>query len=296
MRKNWNIAISGALLLGALTSTLSSNIAHALTETERILSKKYRKLKPPPKSLLAHRYSAENRYDLAWKRTIARTSQNEALTTSTKSPASRENNVLSTSPNRPVPVQNNYAQQSSQPYPYEVAPYYGNSNSSSQANYSSSQASFQRKSINDSFVSLGVVGAGVYGVIGFEVDIRLGDWNIGGGIGTGYDYRSWGVRGRYYMGDSKWTPYIDIGYAHWSLSDEPKDNKPGFPGYLTKRFFSNDDATDIKNKNVNLVYPGIGIMYMGPYHFAVSAEAQYLVHLKDFQGGLIGSLGLVKFF
>lgn len=136
---------------------------------------------------------------------------------------------------------------------------------------------------------VGISAAGPLSLLGLEIDINLSeDVSIGGGIGTGMDYNTFMVKGRYLLLGKSVCPYFALGFARWWT--DSTDTKRLSPGLLREEFLSPD--TDLsKGFSVFLLYPALGVQFLSPLGFAVYAEAQYLFKLFSFANGIYAGLG-----
>lgn len=140
-------------------------------------------------------------------------------------------------------------------------------------------------------VSLGLVGAGAYGIFGAELEFVFSpQWSGGLGIGTGMAYSSWGVFSRYSFKSGPLTPFFQMGYAHWQVAGKPAADEKVQPGYLAERFLSDKDGI-IPNGSAHIIYPGLGVLFQHPSGIGVMAQLQYFVSAPSFQGAPAGSFG-----
>lgn len=246
--------------VGLLFSAMSAQAASLSPEAVRILSRKNRRLEAPPRDLRASEANVDLRYASGQRRLAA----NDA-------PAG--NLELET-----IPVTN--------PRDYMRS---GSSSAALSFDYES-----RRASKLDRVFGLGFVSAGAYGVFGAELDFSLLEsWTFGFGIGTGMDYSSWGLHSRYLFRKAALTPFVELGYANWNLQKVSQRNNEVMPAHLAKRFFG---SVDSDGGTAHIFYPGIGLNYMLDSGLSLAAQAQYMIHLKDFSGGLTASAGIYYYF
>jgi hypothetical protein len=144
---------------------------------------------------------------------------------------------------------------------------------------------------------MGFMSAGAYGVFGAEVDFALlEEWTFGFGVGTGMDFSSWGVHSRYVMRKAALSPFVELGYANWRLGKVSERTSDALPSYLARRFFEPKEGGGVTSSTAHILYPGIGVSYMFPSGMTLVGQAQYMVQLRDFSGGLTGSAGLYYYF
>jgi len=159
--------------------------------------------------------------------------------------------------------------------------------------YSSSASKLER------VFGLGFVAAGAYGVFGVETDFSLMDaWTFGFGLGTGMTYSSWGAHSRYLFRQGEaLTPFVELGYSNWHLGKLSSREADILPLHLANRFFQkNPNGSLVEGDTAHIIYPGFGVNYIMKSGLAVTAQVQYMIHLRDFSGGLAGSTGLYYYF
>lgn len=142
---------------------------------------------------------------------------------------------------------------------------------------------------------IGFMGAGAFGVFGTQFDFAAGDaMSIGFGIGTGMAYSSWGAHARVYLAEGRVTSFFEGGYAQWHLGKVPS-NLSASGNYLMDRFFSRDGVIGA-NQTAHLLYPSLGLLFQHASGLAALAQIQYLIHVRDFSGGLFAGGGLFYYF
>jgi hypothetical protein len=145
--------------------------------------------------------------------------------------------------------------------------------------------------------AIGFVGAGAYGIFGTEAEFSIDEKiSLGLGLGTGMTYATWGLHGKYVFNSSgRINTFFQAGYAHWYFGKVPSTRGTVKPNYLAERFFS-ENGNLVAGRSVDLIYPGIGVQVLGQGGLAFSTQLQYLISLRDFSGGLFGSLALHYYF
>lgn len=135
---------------------------------------------------------------------------------------------------------------------------------------------------------VGVGFGGLYSVLGIDADVNLTEnFSIGGGLGTGVDYSSFLVRGRYYLLGEWVSPYLSLAFGRWWTTGTP--NGTVGPSVLANRFL--DAGQDLRDGfSVYIVSPAVGVQYMNPMGFSVSFELQYLFKLFTFANGTYAGL------
>lgn len=141
---------------------------------------------------------------------------------------------------------------------------------------------------------VGISAAGPLSVIGMEFDVNVSEsFSIGGGIGSGLDYSSMMVKGRYFLLGQSVSPYIGAGLARWWTSGTKEKNLK--PSVLPNRFLSpNQDLT--KGFDIFMMYPVFGVQFLHQVGFSVSAELQYLFKLVSFSNGTYAGLSMHWYF
>lgn len=141
---------------------------------------------------------------------------------------------------------------------------------------------------------IGVSAAGPLSVMGVEVDVNVSESiSVGGGVGTGLDYSTFMIKGRYFLMGEWVSPYAALGFARW-WTDGTKQTQLG-PSVLVNRFL--DAQYDYsKGFDIFMVYPGVGVQFMHPLGVSFFAEIQYLFKLMDFASGTYAGLGMHWYF
>jgi hypothetical protein len=140
---------------------------------------------------------------------------------------------------------------------------------------------------------LGVAAAGAYSVMGVEADVNINEnVSVAGGLGTGLDYSTFTLKGKYYLLGQRVSPYFGLGLARW-WTDGIKDTNIG-PSLLKNKFLSGSDY--IQGFNVWMLYPAIGVQYLHPMGIALYAEIQALFKLPTLANGTYAGLGAMVYF
>ena len=140
---------------------------------------------------------------------------------------------------------------------------------------------------------IGVSAAGPLSVLGVEIDINLTEqFSIGGGIGTGLDYSTFAVKGKYYLLGETVCPYFAAGLARW-WTNGTKEKNIG-PSVLANKFLDTYDYTN--GFNVWILYPAVGVQFFHSMGFSVYAELQYLFKLFSFSNGTYAGMGVYWYF
>ena len=140
---------------------------------------------------------------------------------------------------------------------------------------------------------IGVTAAGALSVLGVEIDINLNEnLSIGGGIGTGLDYSTLDIKGKYYLLGESVCPYFSMGLARW-WTNGTKAKTIG-PAVLANKFL---DTRDYSNGfSVWILYPAVGVQFFHAMGFSVFAEVQYLFKLFNFSNGTYAGMGVYWYF
>lgn len=146
----------------------------------------------------------------------------------------------------------------------------------------------------DKRFGIGLTAAGGLSLFGLEVDINVTeDFSLSGGLGTGLDYSTVAVKGRYFLLGKSVSPYIGVGFARW-WSDSLKSRDVA-PSLLSRNFLA-DDLDPSKGFNIFLAYPMLGVQYMHPMGIEISVEAMYLFKLLTLANGAYAGLGVHWYF
>ncbi|MBI4404399.1 MAG: hypothetical protein HY537_09575 [Deltaproteobacteria bacterium] len=139
----------------------------------------------------------------------------------------------------------------------------------------------------------GFSAAGPLSVLGLEFDFNITEQlSVGGGIGTGLDYSTFMVKGKYLL-LGKWvSPYFAAGLARW-WTGGTKEEKLS-PSVLANKFLDGEDLRD--GFSVFIFYPAVGVQFMHPIGIAVFVEAQYLFKMVSFANGTYAGLGAHWYF
>ena len=141
---------------------------------------------------------------------------------------------------------------------------------------------------------IGLSAAGPLAVMGIEADVNFtADFSISGGLGTGLDYSTFMVKGRYFLPGSWVSPYVAAGVARW-WTDGTKETSVG-PSVLRNKFL--DAGYDATNGfDVWILYPALGVQWMLPVGAAFFIEAQYLFRAFTFSSGTYAGAGMHWYF
>lgn len=141
---------------------------------------------------------------------------------------------------------------------------------------------------------LGFGAGGGLAVLGIEADVNItSDFSISGGIGTGIDYSTFTVKGRYFIPGEWVSPYAAVGFARW-WTNGTRETQVG-PSVLANKFLEpNQDLS--QGFSVFLVYPAVGVQFMHVMGLSIYAELQYLFRLFSFANGTYAGLGAHWYF
>lgn len=140
---------------------------------------------------------------------------------------------------------------------------------------------------------VGVTAAGPLSVLGVEIDIHLNEViSVSGGLGTGLDYSTFMLKGKYFLLGEKVSPYIGGGLARW-WTDGTSEKNIG-PNVLKNKFLSGNDYS--QGFNVWMLYPALGVQYMHPQGIALYAEIQALFKIPTLANGTYAGLGALVYF
>jgi len=137
---------------------------------------------------------------------------------------------------------------------------------------------------------VGFSAAGPLSILGLEVDVNFSpDLSLSGGIGTGLDYSTMMLKGKFYLPGTWVSPYAAMGMARWWTSGTQEAKLS--PSVLRNRFLS-EDADPSQGFDMWLVYPALGVQFMHATGLAVFIELQYLFKLITFANGTYAGLGM----
>jgi len=285
------------LIIIALFSPLA---ARALSsQAERIFSKERRVIPPPPRTLLAERGPpTPGRYAYRVATESSRTSR------APRQPAAAHRKKykdieVSTQPVKEEEIEE-VAEEASAVEEQPVTEPYAKKKSkkrSSQSENGEYGANTDSEVERDKNFGLGLVGGGAYGIFGAEIAFKVDDqWSAGFGLGTGMSYDTWGLQSRYHFREGTFSPFVQGGYANWYLRRISRTGEKVKPEYLANRFFDDKNGQLSEEKRLHLLYGGIGVLYQGTGGVATSVQLQYFIHLRGFEGGLFGALGVYYYF
>ncbi|MFM8270544.1 MAG: hypothetical protein ACKN9V_10180, partial [Pseudomonadota bacterium] len=113
-----------------------------------------------------------------------------------------------------------------------------------------------------------------------------------GGLGTGFDYSTLAVKGRYFLLGDQVSPYFLLGLARWWSQGTTQQNIG--PSVLKNVFL---DGADPRNGfSIWTLYPGIGVQFIHDSGFSLYLEAHYLFKIIDFSNGTYAGMGASWFF
>lgn len=141
---------------------------------------------------------------------------------------------------------------------------------------------------------IGMGAGGTLAVLGLEVDVNITESiSVTAGLGTGIDYNTLMLKGRYFLLGEWVSPYAGVSLARW-WTDGTTATQIG-PSVLVTRFLPTGyDLT--QGFSLFLLSPSIGVQFMHPMGFAVNVELQYLFKLMDFANGTYAGLSAHWYF
>ncbi|MFM8314201.1 MAG: outer membrane protein [Deltaproteobacteria bacterium] len=140
---------------------------------------------------------------------------------------------------------------------------------------------------------IGVTAAGPLSVLGLEIDINVNEeFSMSGGLGTGLDYSTFTLKGKYFLLGERVSPYIGGGVARW-WTDGTRETNVG-PSVLKNKFLSGNDFSD--GFNVWMLYPALGVQYLHPSGVSLYAEILALFKLPSLANGTYAGLGALLYF
>jgi len=139
----------------------------------------------------------------------------------------------------------------------------------------------------------GIGVGGPLSALGLELEFNLSpEWSLAGGLGSGMDYSTLAVKGKYFLLGDQVSPYFLFGFARWW--SEGTVNREIGPSVLKNVFLQGQDPRN--GFNVWTAFPGIGVQFLHDSGFSVYAEAHYLFKMPNFSNGTYAGLGASWFF
>lgn len=140
---------------------------------------------------------------------------------------------------------------------------------------------------------IGVAAAGGLSVLGIEADINFNEnLSVSGGIGTGLDYSTFTVKGKYHILGESVSPYLGLGFGRWWTNGTHTKNLG--PAVLANKFLDTHDYS--QGFSVWMVYPALGVQFFHALGLSVYAEVQYLFKLFNFANGTYAGMGVYWYF
>lgn len=140
---------------------------------------------------------------------------------------------------------------------------------------------------------IGLAAAGGLSVLGIETDIHFNEnFSMSGGIGTGLDYSTFTVKGKYHLLGESVSPYFAAGFGRWWTNGTR--TKTLGPAVLANKFLDTSDYS--KGFSVWMVYPAFGVQFFHAMGLSVYAEVQYLFKLFTFANGTYAGMGVYWYF
>ncbi len=158
---------------------------------------------------------------------------------------------------------------------------------------SGAASSLQQMKLSKRF-GVGLSAGGPLALFGIEADVNVSEeFSITGGLGTGLNYSTFMVKGRYFLMGEWVSPYLGLAIARW-WTDGTTATSLG-PSVLTNHFLgAGYDYT--KGFSVFILSPAVGVQFMHPMGFAINAELQYMFRLFDFSNGTYAGLSAHWYF
>lgn len=141
---------------------------------------------------------------------------------------------------------------------------------------------------------IGVSAGGPLSVLGVEFDVNVKEnLSLSFGFGTGLDYSSFMVKGRYFLLGEWVSPYLGLSFARWWTQGTTASNVS--PSVLSSQFLpAGYDFT--QGFSVFFFAPAIGVQFMHPMGFAVSIELQHFFKLIDLANGTYAGISAHWYF
>jgi hypothetical protein len=143
-------------------------------------------------------------------------------------------------------------------------------------------------------IGIGMSAGGPLAVMGLQVDVNLTErFSLSGGLGTGLQYSTLMIEGKYYLLGKSVSPYFGLGVARWWTSGT--DATSVGPSLLMDNFL--EPGTNLNHGfSVFSFYPAFGVQYLHSSGFALSAEFEYLFKLVNFANGTYAGLAAHWYF
>jgi len=141
---------------------------------------------------------------------------------------------------------------------------------------------------------IGVSAGGPLAIMGVEVDINImEDFSLSGGIGTGLDYSSFMIKGRYFLMGEWVSPYLGVSLARWWTKGTKATRLA--PSVLTSEFLPPGyDYT--QGFSIAILSPSVGVQFMHPMGVAFFAELHYMIRMFSLENGTYACAGLHWYF
>lgn len=141
---------------------------------------------------------------------------------------------------------------------------------------------------------VGVSAGGPLSMLGIEFDVNLReDISLSGGMGTGLNYNTMMLKGRYFLLGDWVSPYLGMGIARW-WTNGTKGTELS-PSVLSNKFLG-PNVDPRGGFDVVMLTPAMGVQFMHPMGLAVFAEIYYLFKLVDFSNGTYAGMGMHWYF
>ncbi len=106
-------------------------------------------------------------------------------------------------------------------------------------------------------------GLGSLGLYGVSLEFNAAkDWGVSLGFGGGSDFQAFNVQYKYVFGGASIAPYASAGITRWYTTNDQGTFSETNPGFLKEKFL-NEEEIAIGRINANLIYPGLGLQYLG---------------------------------
>ncbi len=148
-------------------------------------------------------------------------------------------------------------------------------------------------------IGLGLSAAGVHGLLGGNLELNLKpELSLMGGFGLSNSFYSFNTQIKRSLYGNDITPYMALGYAHWSnSSDDPVEDT--IPSFLGKKFLSDNEISSGEFSE-NLLYVSLGLQFYqltGEWiGLSLYAELIGVMDIDDTQVAPTFSLGSTYYF
>lgn len=151
----------------------------------------------------------------------------------------------------------------------------------------------------DRRVAAGLIVAGRAGIMGLDGEVNITEsWSVGVSLGTGVDYTTVGVRGRFYLLSKYVNPFVGFGYSKWYTSHGIPRSGDVNPRTVVEDLLipSQMESLALDGFNLDLLTPEVGIQYYSGKGYAISGAFIFLSNVSQGRGAPYGEFMVQWFF